>query len=184
MCAIGHPETAPDTLPEASRTRPSPVTPDSPATAAQPVPKPPKRDQPESANRDVPTVRWAFAPPSGTSGLSSHPSPSSQTPDGQKCPGTTDSRACEPGNPEASQLSDTGKSPFSPQNLIPSSKPGFLIVAGGIFNCRCTVEVAHIQARADGGLIAPENVRALCPTCHHIVDLLSPERKKELLAES
>lgn len=36
------------------------------------------------------------------------------------------------------------------------------------------VEVAHIQARAHGGLITPENVRALCPTCHHIVDLLSP----------
>lgn len=45
------------------------------------------------------------------------------------------------------------------------------------------VEVAHIQARAHGGPITPENVRALCPTCHHIVDLLSPERKTELLAE-
>jgi hypothetical protein len=46
------------------------------------------------------------------------------------------------------------------------------------------VEVAHIQARAEGGPIVPENVRALYPTCHHIVDLLSPERKKELLAEN
>lgn len=46
------------------------------------------------------------------------------------------------------------------------------------------IEVAHIHARADGGPIVPENVRALCPTCHLIVDLLSVERKKELLQEN
>jgi len=48
---------------------------------------------------------------------------------------------------------------------------------------RSFVDIAHIQARSDLGPIAPDNVRALCPTCHRIVDRLSPERKTELLAE-
>ena len=45
------------------------------------------------------------------------------------------------------------------------------------------IDVAHIKARAEGGPITPDNVRALCPTCHRMVDRLSPERRKELLSE-
>ncbi|MDB5344231.1 MAG: endonuclease [Schlesneria sp.] len=45
------------------------------------------------------------------------------------------------------------------------------------------IDIAHIKARAVGGPITPDNVRALCPTCHRMVDRLSPERKLELMAE-
>lgn len=45
------------------------------------------------------------------------------------------------------------------------------------------IDIAHIKARAEGGPISPDNVRALCPTCHRMVDRLSPERKLELMAE-
>lgn len=34
------------------------------------------------------------------------------------------------------------------------------------------VDVAHIIAKADAGPLMPNNVRALCPTCHRVIDRL------------
>lgn len=45
------------------------------------------------------------------------------------------------------------------------------------------IDIAHIKARVEGGPITPDNVRALCPTCHRMVDRLSTDRKLELMAE-
>jgi len=45
------------------------------------------------------------------------------------------------------------------------------------------VDIAHIKDRAAGGPIAPDNVRALCPTCHRIVDRLPMQRKMEVLSD-
>ena len=49
------------------------------------------------------------------------------------------------------------------------------------------LDLAHIEARSDDGKMAPDNIRALCPNCHRIVDRLdhiSPGIRKKLLSSN
>jgi len=43
------------------------------------------------------------------------------------------------------------------------------------------LDVAHIVADSKSGSMTPDNLRALCPSCHRVVDRLSDERRGELL---
>jgi hypothetical protein len=43
------------------------------------------------------------------------------------------------------------------------------------------LEAAHIEARSDGGAVTPDNIRALCRNCHHIIDRLPKEEKLEFM---
>lgn len=43
------------------------------------------------------------------------------------------------------------------------------------------LDAAHIVADCDMGPMTPDNLRALCPTCHRIVDRLPNERRESLL---
>jgi 5-methylcytosine-specific restriction endonuclease McrA len=43
------------------------------------------------------------------------------------------------------------------------------------------LDAAHIVADHQQGSMTPDNLRALCPTCHRMVDRLSDERRAELL---
>lgn len=43
------------------------------------------------------------------------------------------------------------------------------------------LDAAHIVPVLLNGRMIPENLRALCPNCHRIVDRLSPERRETLL---
>jgi 5-methylcytosine-specific restriction endonuclease McrA len=43
------------------------------------------------------------------------------------------------------------------------------------------LDAAHILPANQKGKMAPDNLRALCPNCHRIVDKLSQERRKALL---
>ena len=45
------------------------------------------------------------------------------------------------------------------------------------------LDAAHIIARRDSGPMTPDNLRALCPNCHRVVDRLSKERRAKLLGE-
>ncbi len=46
------------------------------------------------------------------------------------------------------------------------------------------LDAAHIKAHSKGGLMEPDNLRALCPNCHRMVDRLTPEQRGVLLAEN
>lgn len=43
------------------------------------------------------------------------------------------------------------------------------------------LDVAHIVADCQRGTMMPDNLRALCPTCHRVVDRLPDQRREELL---
>ena len=43
------------------------------------------------------------------------------------------------------------------------------------------LDAAHIVADCDLGKMTPDNLRALCPNCHRVVDRLSNERREKLL---
>lgn len=45
----------------------------------------------------------------------------------------------------------------------------------------CFLDAAHIVADCNLGPMTPNNLRALCPTCHRIVDRLSNERRETLM---
>ncbi|MCA9221203.1 MAG: HNH endonuclease [Planctomycetales bacterium] len=40
------------------------------------------------------------------------------------------------------------------------------------------LDAAHIEPHSDGGSMNPDNLRALCPNCHHVVDRL-PEQERQ-----
>lgn len=43
------------------------------------------------------------------------------------------------------------------------------------------LDAAHIVADSKSGPMTPDNLRALCPSCHRVVDRLSDERRVELM---
>jgi len=43
------------------------------------------------------------------------------------------------------------------------------------------LDAAHIKADCDAGSMTPDNLRALCPNCHRVVDRLSFERREAIL---
>lgn len=43
------------------------------------------------------------------------------------------------------------------------------------------LDAAHIVSARDHGPMTPDNLRALCPNCHRIIDRLPAERRQELL---
>ncbi|HUG67575.1 MAG TPA: HNH endonuclease [Pirellulaceae bacterium] len=44
------------------------------------------------------------------------------------------------------------------------------------------LDAAHIMSRRENGSVTPDNIRALCPNCHRIVDRLGPKRCVEILS--
>ena len=42
------------------------------------------------------------------------------------------------------------------------------------------LKVAHVVPKSMGGAMMPDNVRALCPTCHRVVDRLPGDLKNQL----
>jgi len=43
------------------------------------------------------------------------------------------------------------------------------------------LDAAHIVSRKNGGQVIPDNLRALCPNCHRVVDRLSQQLRERLL---
>ncbi len=48
----------------------------------------------------------------------------------------------------------------------------------------CFLDAAHILPDCELGPMTPDNLRALCPNCHRVVDRLSKERREMLLCKS